>query len=360
MMPLLSIIVPTYNERENIPILMERVKNALSDIDFELVIVDDDSPDETWKLAEELGKKHPFLKVIRRKNERDLATAVVEGFRKSKGDVLTVMDADLQHPPEKIKEMFKKIQDGAEIVVGSRYVEGGEIENWSFKRKFYSKGARAIAYLLLPKSREVKDPLSGFFMLKRDVIKNVDLHPIGYKILLEILIKGKYKKVEEVPILFKDRERGSSSLVFKEYGKYSRHLLRLSWDEGEILRFIKFGLVGGSGILINEGLLWLLWGIIGIYLLLSSLISVEISIIWNFIWNEVWTFHDRGESGIKEFFKRMGKFNLVSIIGLFLNVTILMFLHLVFGVYPLTANIVGITIAFIWNFVANNLWTWYK
>ncbi len=360
MMPLLSIIVPTYNERENIPVLVERVKNALSDIEFELVIVDDDSPDGTWKLAEELRKKYPFLKVIRRKNERDLATAVIEGFRKSKGDVLTVMDADLQHPPEKIKEMFKKIQDGAEIVVGSRYVAGGEIENWSFKRKFYSKGARAIAYLLLPKSREVKDPLSGFFMLKRDVIKNVELHPIGYKILLEILIKGKYKKVEEVPILFKDRERGSSSLVFKEYGKYSRHLLRLSWEEGEILRFVKFGLVGGSGILINEGLLWFLWGMMGIYLLLSSLISVEVSIIWNFIWNEVWTFHDRGKEGVKEFFKRMGKFNLVSIIGLILNVAILMFLNKVFGIYPLTANIVGIAVAFIWNFAANNLWTWYK
>jgi len=360
MMPLLSIIVPTYNERENIPILVERVKNALSGIEFELVIVDDESPDETWKIAEELGKEYPFLKVIRRKNERDLATAVIEGFRKSKGDILTVMDADLQHPPEKIKEMFKKIQDGAEIVVGSRYVAGGEIENWSFKRKFYSKGARAIAYLLLPKSREVKDPLSGFFMLKRDVIKNVELHPIGYKILLEILIKGKYQNVEEVPILFKDRERGSSSLVFKEYGKYSRHLLRLSWEEGEILRFVKFGLVGGSGILINEGLLWFLWGIMGIYLLLSSLISVEISIIWNFIWNEVWTFRDRGKEGVKEFFKRMGKFNLVSIIGLILNVAILMFLHKIFGTYPLTANIVGIAVAFIWNFAANNLWTWYK
>lgn len=359
-MPLLSIIVPTYNERENIPLLVERVKNALTGINFEMVIVDDDSPDETWKLAEELKKEYHFLNVIRRKNERDLATAVIEGFKKSKGEILTVIDADLQHPPEKIGEMLEKIQNGAEIIVGSRYMDGGEIENWSPKRKFYSKGARAIAYLLLPKSRGVKDPLSGFFMVKRSVIEDAELHPIGYKILLEILIKGKYKNVEEVPIMFKDRERGSSSLVFKEYSKYSRHLLRLSWEEGEIMRFIKFGLVGGSGILVNEGLLWLLWGIMGVYLLLASLVSVELSIIWNFIWNEVWTFRDRGEDGAKAFFKRMGKFNLVSIVGLCLNVAILMFLHKAFGIYPLTANIAGIAVAFIWNFAANNLWTWYK
>jgi len=359
-MPLLSIVVPTYNEVENIPILLEEVKKALREINFEMIIVDDDSPDGTAELAEKMREEYPFLKIIRRKNERDLATAVIEGFKNSDGEILAVMDADLQHPPEKIVEMLDKIKEGADIVVGSRYIPGGEIERWSFKRKFYSKGARAIAYLLLPKSREVKDPLSGFFMLRREVIEGVELNPIGYKILLEILIKGRYKKAEEVPIIFRDRERGESSLVFNEYGKYTKHLLRLSWNEGEILRFLKFGLVGISGVFVNEGLLWLFWGTMGVYLALASAVSVELSILWNFIWNEVWTFHDRGKEGITEFFKRMGKFNLVSGIGLLLNVAVLMLLHISFGIYPLTANIAGIAVAFIWNFAANNLWTWFK
>ena len=360
MMPLLSIIVPTYNERENIPILVERVKNALSGIEFELVIVDDDSPDGTWKLAEELRKEYPFLKVIRRKNERDLATAVLEGFKRSNGEILTVMDADLQHPPEKIKEMVEKIHNGAEIVVGSRYVVGGEIENWSFKRRFYSKGARAIAYLLLPKSREVKDPLSGFFMVKRKVIEGIELHPIGYKILLEILIKGKYKNVEEVPIVFKDRERGSSSLVFKEYGKYSRHLLRLSWEEGEILRFIKFGLVGGFGMLVNLGLLWLLTERFGMFYLLSATLAIELSIFSNFILNDLWTFHDRGEKGVKNAFKRFLKFNLVSSPAFPMQLSVMGILKEIFGYYYMIAAFIGIVVVFIWNFAANNLWTWYK
>lgn len=359
-MPLLSIVVPTYNEAENLPVLLEEVRNSLEGIDFEMVIVDDDSPDGTAELAEEMKEKYPFLKVIKRENERDLATAVIEGFRKSKGEILAVMDADLQHPPEKIREMLAEIDKGADIVVGSRYVPGGEIERWTFKRRFYSKGARAIAYLLLPKSRGVKDPLSGFFMLKKEVLEGTELAPMGYKILLEILIKGNYTNAKEVPITFRDRERGESSLVLNEYGKYTKHLLRLSWAEGEILRFLKFGLVGISGVFVNEGLLWLFWEVTGMYLALASAISVELSIIWNFMWNEVWTFHDRGREGVKEFFKRMGKFNLVSAVGLLLNVAVLMFLHVAFGIYPLTANIAGIAVAFIWNFAANNLWTWFE
>jgi dolichol-phosphate mannosyltransferase len=245
-------------------------------------------------------------------------------------------------------------------VVGSRYVPGGAIEAWPLKRRLFSKGARSVAYLFLPRSRVVKDPMSGFFMLRREVLYGTELHPIGYKILLEILARGTYERVVEVPITFKDRERGTSSLVFNEYGKYTRHLLRLSWEGGEIKRFAKFGLVGGSGVLVNEGLLWLLWGVWGVVLLAASLIAIEVSIIWNFFLNEAWTFRDRGDDGIKAVFRRMGLFNLISIIGLSLNVSILLFLHHVFGMYPLTANIVGIAAAFVWNFSANNLWTWFK
>jgi dolichol-phosphate mannosyltransferase len=359
-MPRLSIVVPTYNEAENIPILAERVRSALSGIAFEMIIVDDDSPDGTAQIAEDLQGQYDFIRVVKRTDERDLATAVIAGFNASSGDVLTVMDADLQHPPEKILPLLDAIEGGADIAVGSRHVPGGAIEAWPLKRRLFSKGARAIAYLFLPRSRAVKDPMSGFFMLRREVLDGVELRPIGYKILLEILARGNYERVDEVAITFIDRERGTSSLVFNEYGKYTRHLLRLAWESGEILRFTKFGLVGGSGVLVNEGLLWVLWGVWGVVLLAASIIAVEVSIIWNFLLNEAWTFRDRGDHGVHAFFKRLGMFNLISIIGLGLNVSILLLLFHVFGIYPLTANLVGIAVAFVWNFAANNLWTWFK
>ena len=192
----LSIVVPTYNERENIPLLVEKIDNILKGTDFELIVVDDDSPDETWKVAEELSKKYPFIKVIRRINERDLSTAVLRGFEEAEGEVFAVMDADLQHPPEKLKDMLEKMEK-ADVVVGSRYIEGGEIEEWGLIRKFYSRFATLLAHIFVPRSRLLKDPMSGFFMFKREVIEGIELNPIGYKILLEILAKGKYKRVEE-------------------------------------------------------------------------------------------------------------------------------------------------------------------
>ncbi len=356
----LSIVVPTYNERENLPLLIKKINDVLKEIDFELIVVDDDSPDKTWELAQQMAKEYPFTKVIRRINERDLATAVLEGFRNSKGDILAVMDADLQHPPEKLMGMFEKIIKGADIVIGSRYVEGGEIEEWDVVRKFYSKFATLLAHIFLPRSRIIKDPMSGFFMLKRKVIENVELNPIGYKILLEILAKGKYNSIEEVPIRFRKREKGKSSLNLANQIKYLRHLLRLSWETKEIHRMLKFAFVGLTGVFVNLGILWTLTDIAGIYYLLSAIFSIEASIISNFLLNDIWTFKDRKEKGAKEWFKRLAKFNLISLPAFPMQLSVMGLLKELFGVYYLMAALVGILIVFIWNFVANSLWTWRK
>jgi dolichol-phosphate mannosyltransferase len=194
---MLSIIVPTYNEKENIPELVKRVFAVLSknDIDGELIIVDDNSPDGTAAVAEELAKDHN-IRVIVRKNERGLSSAAIRGMEEAKGDVLCVMDADLSHPPEVLPNMLKPISSGkVELVIGSRHVKGGGIENWTAKRKMVSKIASLIARPLT----NVKDPMSGLFMLKREVIEGVELKPKGYKIGLEIIVKGNYKNLMEVP-----------------------------------------------------------------------------------------------------------------------------------------------------------------
>lgn len=356
----LSIIVPTYNERENLPILVKRLEKSLSGIDFELIVVDDDSPDETWKIAEEMAKEYPFVKVIRRINEKDLSTAVLEGFRNSKGEILAVMDADLQHPPEKVIEMLRKIEEGANIVIGSRYVEGGEIEEWGIMRKFYSKFATFLAHIFLPASRIVKDPMSGFFMIKREVIEGIELNPIGYKILLEIIAKGKYERIEEEPIKFSKREKGKSSLNLNNQIKYLRHLIRLSWETEEIHRMIKFAIVGLTGIFVNIGILWILTEFAGFYYLLSAIFSIEASIISNFLLNDFWTFVDRRKKGFKEWLKRMGKFNLISSPAFPMQMGVMGMLYEFFGVYYIIAAFIGILAVFIWNFVANSLWTWKK
>ncbi|HEC76478.1 MAG TPA: glycosyltransferase family 2 protein [Thermoplasmatales archaeon] len=357
---MLSVIVPTYNERENLPILVERLRKSLSRIDFEIIVVDDDSPDKTWKIAEELAEEYSFIKVVRRVGEKDLSTAVLKGFQVAKGDILAVMDADLQHPPEKIIDMFRKIEGGADIVIGSRYVEGGEIEEWGIIRKFYSKFATFLAHIFLPKSRLIKDPMSGFFMIERRVIEGVELNPIGYKILLEIVAKGKYERLKEEPIKFSKREKGESSLNLTNQIKYLRHLLRLSWEIKEIHRMLKFAFVGLTGIIVNLGILWVLTEIANIYYLLSAIFSIEASIISNFLLNDLWTFVDRKERGIFNWLKRLIKFNLISTPAFPMQMGVMGFLKEFFGVYYILAALIGILVVFIWNFVANSLWTWRK
>jgi len=354
----LSIVIPTYNERENLPILVKEIGKVLRDLEFELIIVDDDSPDKTWKLAEELKEDYSFIKVLRRIGKRDLSTAVLDGFKKAKGDVLAVMDADLQHPPEKLISMYKRIEEGADIVVGSRYVAGGEIEEWSAIRKLYSKFATLLAHIFLPSTRAVKDPMSGFFMCKRKVIERAELNPIGYKILLEVLAKGSYSRVEEEPITFRKREKGKSSLNATVQIKYLRHLLRLSWETKEIHRVLKFAAVGLFGVFVNLGILWMLTEIAGFYYLLSAIFSIEASIISNFVMNDIWTFRDRKKEGFAEWIRRMVKFNIVSLPSFPMQMVVMGALKEIFGVYYLLAALIGIFFVFVWNFVANTLWTW--
>ncbi len=222
---MISVILPTYNEKDNIEEVVERIYDTLKE-DKEVFVVDDDSPDETWKVAQDLSGRYKNLFVIRRKKNRGLAKSVVRGFDESDGEKIVVMDADLQHPPEKLTEIVEALE-GNDIVVGSRKVEGGEVENWPWYRKLVSVGAEALARLFLSDVKDVNDILSGFFGVNREVVENVKFNPLGYKILLEVLVKGDYSTVKEVPYTFKDRETGSSSLGFRQYCTYTRHVFRL-------------------------------------------------------------------------------------------------------------------------------------
>lgn len=215
--------MPTYNERENLKTLVERIDSSLKGRSYEVIIVDDNSPDKTWSLAQELAEFYP-VKVIRRIGKRSLSSAIVDGFSHASGRHLVVMDADLQHPPEIIPKLIEAIENGADIAIASRYIKGGGIEGWTITRKIISLGAVFLARMLLTR---VKDPMSGFFALKKKVIEGVELKPKGYKILLEILAKGKHTKTAEIPYIFQPRKHGKSKLNMKEYGEYIRHLMAL-------------------------------------------------------------------------------------------------------------------------------------
>jgi dolichol-phosphate mannosyltransferase len=203
-------LIPTYNEAENIPDIIKIVFSVLkkNGLDGEVIIVDDDSPDGTWEIAEKL-KPIYNIKVLRRLDKRGLSSAVIDGFKTASGDIIGVMDADMSHPPEKIPELLQPLLSGdADFVIGSRYVEGARIENWPFLRKVSSK----IAAFAVRGLTDVKDPMAGFFFFRRGVIEGLRLNPQGFKIGLEILVKSRCKNVTEVPIVFCDRKFGKSKL----------------------------------------------------------------------------------------------------------------------------------------------------
>jgi len=354
----ISVIVPTYREKDNLTALVEQVGAALSGQNYELLLVDDDSRDGTAELAQALSAKHP-LRLVVRQNERGLASAVVHGFKLADADTLAVMDADLQHPPHVLADMLKAIQSGADLVIASRYVPGGSCEGWSTSRRIISKGAIFLAHLLLPKTRKISDPMSGFFMLRKSVVSQANLKPSGYKILLEVLIEGDYQKAAEVPYRFRVREKGESKLSAKTQIDYLKHLFSLMKRTGEITRFVKFCLVGASGVGVNLGVFWVLTRFAGLHEedFLALAIGIEVSILSNFTLNELFTFRDCRPPN-SHFLVRLLKFNLFCLVGAGIQAGVYGLFYHVLGVYDLISNLIGIAVATLWNYFMNRRWTW--
>jgi dolichol-phosphate mannosyltransferase len=218
----ISLITPTYNERENIPLLAEEVFTTVRqrpDIDLELIVVDDNSPDGTGEAAERLRDRYP-IRVIHRAGRFGLGSAVMEGFRASDRPLLGVMDADLSHDPAVLPDLITQLER-YDITVGSRYNPESRVEKWPWHRKLISQTGVFFARMLTG----VHDPLSGYFFLHRSVIEGLQLTSPGFKILLEILVKGNYASTLEIPFVFRNREHSSSKLNFKEYLLFTKQLL---------------------------------------------------------------------------------------------------------------------------------------
>jgi len=237
----LSLVIPTYNEGQNITELVRALHAAFAKKflePYEIIVVDDNSPDGTWRIASEIAREDPTVRVLRRTKERGLATAVVRGWQVSRGEILGVIDGDLQHPPEVAAKLWAEIEQGADIAVASRRVEGGGVGDWNIWRRIVSRGAQLIGTILLPNVvGKVSDPMSGCFMVRRSLLQGIRMNPRGYKILMEVMGRAKPMRVAEIGYIFRVRQKGSSKATLHVYWQYLLHLLRLRFESNADVPF---------------------------------------------------------------------------------------------------------------------------
>ncbi|MBI4430281.1 MAG: glycosyltransferase family 2 protein [Candidatus Omnitrophica bacterium] len=350
-----SIIIPTYNEAENIAAIIPKISEVFTKhaIDGKIIVVDDDSPDQTWKVAEELGRRYP-VKSVRRQGERGLSSAVVKGFEFSDSDIIGFMDADFSHPPEQIIDLLRAITaDGADLAVGSRYLDEGKISKWPLYRRIGSWGAT----LLASPFTSIKDPMSGFVFFKRGVLEGVLLNPIGFKIGLEILAKGRYRKLKEVPIVFKDRLYGESKLTKGVVFEYLKQLWQLFREvETPIGQFIKFCVVGAAGLAVNLIIFSACLYFLHFHYLASAVAAFFFALTSNFILNRAWTFKVQKKGGQLSVRIQYQRFLFVCLFGLGVNLLTLHILHAVFEHHEILSQLLAVLSATALNFFGSKKW----
>lgn len=284
-----SVIIPTYNEAKNIPLIISKIYDVftLENINGEIIVVDDSSPDGTGKIAESLADKYP-VRVLIRTTDRGLAASVIDGINVSKAKTCVVMDADGSHPVEKIPEMIKPIlNDSADITVGSRHTEGGEIGDWPLHRRLISK----VAGMLAKGLTNMSDPTTGFMAIRRELLNGLKLSPIGWKIVLDIVVRLGPKRMIEIPITFEDRQFGQSKMSAREQWNYIRHLYHLyRYKYSSIGEFIKFCIVGGSGIFVDMGTVILLKEFLHLHTLVCAMFGFLFAVSTNYVLNRYWSF----------------------------------------------------------------------
>ncbi|MCX8195599.1 MAG: glycosyltransferase family 2 protein [Acidilobaceae archaeon] len=342
----LTVVIPTYNEAENVPRLIAALREALKGIEYELLFVDDDSPDGTWRIVEEESRKDPRVRLLRRIGRRGLGTAIVEGIAAAKGEFVAVMDADFQHPPELLPELLKRAEAGADVVVASRYGKGGGVRGWSPLRMIISFGALLLAYLLLEEARKTSDPVSGFFLIRRGLsMRGVEGR--SYKVLLEILAANPSAMVADVPYVFSGRAAGRSKLGAKDIAQYALDVLGLS-------RPLRFALVGASGVPVNLGTMALLLSL-GAPVDVASIAAIEVSIIWNFSLHELWTFGSRFSKGA---LGRYLGYHASVLLGAATQYLVMRALYTLLSLNPLLGQLIGIFVGFLVNYTFSRRLVW--
>ena len=348
--PALSIVVPTYHEAENLPELLDRLgKVRANGVDLEVLIMDDNSRDGSEEAV--AARALPWARFVVRTENRGLSPAVIDGFKLAAGGTILVMDADLSHPPEKIPEMLAALDNGADFVIGSRYVPGASTaENWGVLRWINSK----IATLLARPFTRASDPMSGFFAFRRSLLGTAaPFNAVGYKIGLEVLVKGGCRRCAEVPIHFDQRHHGESKLSLREQLLYLRHLRRLAmFKYGHWVHFSQFAVVGFLGTFVNLAVLTVL-DEMGLPLRISAAAAIFIAMVFNFFLNRHFTFSDAQPGHV---WKQLATFIAACSVGAVVNYAVVLsaaWMWPLFKEHPQFAAVLGIMAGLTFNYAAS-------
>ena len=360
-----AVVVPTYNEAENIGILIERLE-ALRE-KLSIIVVDDNSRDGTAEIAANLNKRWGNVFILRRQGKLGIGSAIRDGMRQALSmddcQYVVTMDADLSHNPDDIPGLLKLAREGqADLIQGSRYIKNGGVIGWDFRRKLLSRTANLIGKILFGLPNEVT---TYFRVYNRRsaavVVDKVKADKYEFAVASALAIKDEGLTIKESPIVFVNRTRGKSKLKTADlvnwFSVISKIFLTRQIERFNIRMFFKFCVVGGSGVLVNSGLLWFLTERLGLFYVVSASLSIETSILTNFVLNDVWTFRGKRKKDSKAA-SRLLKYNAVCLAGAGLNLGILILLVQGFGVHYLIANLCGIAAATIWNYAASIKWAW--
>jgi dolichol-phosphate mannosyltransferase len=354
----MSVVVPTFNENKNIPPLVERLKRALFDIEWEVIVVDDDSPDGTSDVVRGIGARDARIRCIRRIGRRGLAGACLEGMLASQARFVAVIDADLQHDETRLADMLKILRcDDTDLVVGTRYAAGGSAGMLSPRRLQTSQLAMRTARLAL--GVDVSDPMSGFFMMRRDLFERLapKLSTQGFKLLLDIVVTaGKSLQIAEVPYEFRQRHHGESKLDARVGLEFLGLVLSKATNGLVSLRFIFFCLVGAIGIAVHFAALVVGAQMLALPFAWAQTLATAVAIASNFMLNNVLTYRDQRLVG-REFFTGMIRFYIISLVGAVSNVGVGSWLFSHEQTWWV-AGLAGAVVAVVWNYVISASFVW--
>lgn len=357
--PELSIILPAYNEAKNIPLIVDKIADAMGDIPYEIIVVDDDSPDGTAGVTRAIAREKPYVRCVHRINRRGLSGACIEGMMAANAPVVVVMDADMQHDETRLPVMLEEINRGADLVIGSRYVEGGNATS-GFQKKTRAKGSElATALANRITGAFTTDPMSGFFMMKRDLADKAarSVSRDGFKILFDIVSRyGHQLTIKEVPFQFRERVEGESKLGFLVTIQFLG-LLVSRYTGGFIpVRFLLYALVGFSGLFVHMAMLFLLNGGFGVEFTTAQVAATFAAMTTNFAFNNEVTYAHRKLKGWK-FVTGLLTFYVVCGIGALANVSIAVRLF-EWDWSAAIAGFAGALMSAVFNYAVTKLVTW--
>ncbi|RYU63263.1 glycosyltransferase family 2 protein [Methylolobus aquaticus] len=357
--PEFSIVVPTYKERANVAELVARLRRVLAGIQWEVIFVDDDSPDGTADAVRELGRVDRRVRCLQRVGRRGLSSACVEGMLASSAPYVAVMDADLQHDESLLPDMLRALRTGdVDVVVGSRYVAGGGVGNWDASRLRKSRFATWLAHFAV--KVPLSDPMSGFFALRSNVLHATVRHlsAIGFKILLDILASSAQGlRVRELPYEFRERIAGESKLDSKVAWDYLMLILDKTLGRFIPVRFVVFMMVGGLGVFVHLAVLTSMFKLAGSSFLSGQSVATLVAMTFNFIVNNVFTYRDRRLSGWGWLWGWL-TFVLACSIGALANVGIATYLFQEEKAFWVLSAIAGIVVGAVWNYAVTSIYTW--